>query len=208
MKQCISSVLIQSFSIVLIASLCSAADKESPGASLDGFRWEFPSADPMEAKLKKGAVCKSGLVTGDPRKTDNFTKERTFGGKQGKRYKVTLRFRGVVEPMKYKNGSKDGDYFYVGGEPDNNGYNIYKLAVSSPESYFFLNRCDRVAHDVFTVDYTTTIEIDGGAKLTLSGNGQNGLMIANFKQLTVPEISEEPYNGQFIQVNVVKVEEL
>ncbi|MDP6848977.1 MAG: hypothetical protein QGI24_09335, partial [Kiritimatiellia bacterium] len=128
--------------------------------------------------------------------------------KKGKRYKVTLRFRGVVEPMKYKNGSKDGDHFYVGGEPNNNGYNIYKLAVSSPESHFYLNRTDRVAHDVFTIDYTTTIEIDGGAKLTLSGNGQNGLMIANFKQLTVPEIAEKPYNGQFIQVNVVKVEEL
>jgi len=25
--------------------------------------------------------------------------------------------------------------------------------------------------------------------------------------LTVPEVAEEPYNGQFIQVNVVKIEE-
>ena len=208
MKKSLSSVLIQSFGVALIASLCSAADKQAPGASLDGFRWEFPSADPMEAKLKKGAVCKSGLVTGDPRKTDNFTKEQTFEGKKDKRYKVTLRFRGVVEPMKYKNGEKDGDCFYIGGEPDNNGYNIYKLAVSSPKSHYYLNAKDRVGHDVFTIDYTTTIEIDGGATLTMSGDGQNGLMIANFKQLTVPEIAEEPYNGQFAQVNVVKVEEL
>ncbi|MDP6542608.1 MAG: hypothetical protein QGH60_01370 [Phycisphaerae bacterium] len=205
MKLRLTAILVSSFCIMLVASACTAAD---PGAGLDGFRWKFPSADPMSAKLRKGAVCRSALVTGDPNKTDNFTEKMNFGGDKGKRYKVTLRFRGVVEPMRYKGGAKDGDYFYIGGQPNNGGYNIYKLEVSSPKSHYFLNRCDRVAHDVFTIDYTSTIEIDGGATLTMSGDGQNGKMIANFKKLTVPGVEEKPYNGQFVQVNVVAVKEV
>ncbi|MBT3200252.1 MAG: hypothetical protein HN350_10070 [Phycisphaerales bacterium] len=199
------SILVTAFCMTLIPQPGSAA---KPGAELDGFRWKFPSAEPMEKKLRKGAVCKSALVTGDPNKTDNFTETRNFGGEKGKRYKVTLRFRGVVEPMRYKGGVKDGKFFYIGGAPNNGGYNIYKLDVSSPKAHYYLNRCDRVAHDVFTIDYTVSIEIDGGATLVLSGDGQNGKMIANFKQLTVPGLEKKPYNGQFAQVNVVSVKEI
>jgi hypothetical protein len=195
--------------MVLCAGLlfaCSCHAQPSPAASLDGYRWEFPSADPMESKLKQGAVCNSALVTGDPHETDNFTEQKVFGGEAGFRYKVTLRFRGVVEPMVYKNGKKDGEYFYIGGEPVANGYNIYKLEVSSPKSHYFLNRCDKTGHQIFTVDYTKTIEIDGGATLTMSGDGQNGKLIANFKQLTVSGLDDKPYNGQYIQVDVLSVE--
>ncbi len=204
MKLRLSSIVVVSLCIALLASLCGAA---KPGVELDGFRWKFPSADPMETKLRKGAVCRSALVTRNPNTTDNFTEKRNFGGEKGKRYKVTLRFRGVVEPMRYKGGEKDGKHFLIGGQPNNGGYNIYKLDVSSPKAHYYLNRCDRVAHDVFTIDYTVTIEIDGGAELILSGDGQNGKMIANFKKLTVPGVEEKPYNGQFAQVNVVAVKE-
>jgi len=198
------SILVSSFCMILIASSGSAVE---PGKQIDGFRWSFPSADPMPDKPARGAVCRSALVKGDPNKTDNFTEKRNFGGEKGKRYKVTLRFRGVVEPMMYKNGVRDGEYFYIGGQPNNGTYNTYKLEVSAPKSHYFLNRCDRVGHNVFTIDYTRTIEIDGGATLTMSGDGQNGKMIANFKKLTVPGVEEKPYNGQFIQVNVLAVKE-
>jgi hypothetical protein len=158
------------------------------GASIDGYRWEFP--------------CK-----GDPKKTDNFTAERKFEGEKGKRYKVTLRFRGVVEPMMYKGGKMDGDYFYIGGEPNNNTYNIYKLTVSSPAAHYFLNRQDKVGHRIFTIDYTKTIDIDGGATITFLGDGQNGRLISNFAKLVVPDIAPapKPFNGQFVQVNVIDV---
>ena len=133
---------------------------------------------------------------------------KKFGGEKGKRYKVTIHFRGVVEPMMYKGGEKDGEYFYRGGEPDNATYNIYRIDVSSPEAHYFLNRQDAVGHRIFTIDYTKTIEIDGGAAITLSGNGQNGKLISNFKKLVVEGISPspQPYNGQFVQMDVVKVE--
>jgi hypothetical protein len=178
------------------------------GASIDGYRFEFPCVMPMPDQPKEGATCKSAVVTGDPKKTDNFTVKKTFEGEKGKRYLVTLRIRGVVEPMMYKDGKMDGEHFYIGGEPNNATYNIYKISVSSPESHYFLNRQDKVGHKIFAIDYTKTIEIDGGATVTFMGDGQNGEMISNFKKLVVPDVepAPKPFNGQFVQVNVVSVE--
>jgi len=190
-------------------ALIQAKNEKKPGSSLNGYRFEFPCKGTMPEKPKKGAGCQSALVTGDPFKTDNFKKVVNFGGEKGKSYKVTLRFRGVVEPMMYKNGKMDGDYFYIGGEPNNRTYNIYKIDIASPKSHYFLNRQDRVGHRIFTIDYTKTIEIAGGSKITLSGDGQNGKLISNFAQHVVPEIAPapKPYHGQFIQIDVIGVEE-
>jgi hypothetical protein len=189
------------------ANSSTAAEPEKPGAALDGYRFEFPCKDAMPENPKEGADCNSGLVAGDPKTTDNFTAQKTFGGEKGKRYKVTLRFRGVVEPMMYKNGTQVGDYFYIGGEKNNGTYNVYQISVSSPESHFFLNRQEKTGHQIFTIDYTQTIEIDGGATVTFHGNGQNGRLISNFKKLVVPDVAPapQPFNGQFVQVNVVEV---
>jgi hypothetical protein len=186
-----------------------AEDTRKFAAALDGYRFEFPCKEAMPDNPKPGADCASGLVKGDPKKTDNFTAEKKFGGVKGKRYKVTLRFRGVVEPMMYKNGKMDGDYFYIGGEPNNATYNIYKITVSSPPSHYFLNRQDKVGHRIFTIDYTKSIEIDGEATVTFFGDGQNGRLISNFEKLVVPGIppAPKPFNGQFVQVDIVDVVE-
>ena len=190
-------------------ALIQAKNEKKLGSSLNGYRFEFPCKGKMPDKPKKGAGCQSALVKGDPFKTDNFKKVVNFGGEAGKTYKVTLRFRGVVEPMMYKNGKMDGDYFYIGGEPNNGTYNIYKIDIASPKSHYFLNRQDRVGHRIFTIDYTRTIEIDGGATVMLSGDGQNGKLISNFAKLVVPEIAPapKPYHGQFVQIDVVKLVE-
>src|SRR6186713_209872 len=187
-------------------ALC-AAEPEKPDAAINGFRFEFPCKDPMPENPKEGADGPSGLVTGDPKTTDNFTVKKSFGGEPGKRYQVTLRFRGVVEPMMYKDGKQVGEYFYIGGEKNNATYNVYQISVSSPPSHYFLNRQDKVGHQIFTIDYTQTIEIDGGATVTFHGDGQNGRLITNFKKLVVPDVppAPQPYNGQFVQVNVVEV---
>jgi hypothetical protein len=186
-----------------------ADDLKKIAAELDGYRFEFPCKGEMPENPKPGADCESGLVKGDPKKTDNFNVEKKFGGVKGKRYKVTLRFRGVVEPMMYKDGKMDGEYFYIGGEPNNATYNIYKITVSSPPAHYFLNRQDKVGHRIFKIDYAKTIEIDGGATVTFFGDGQNGRLISNFEKLVVPDVAPapKPFNGQFVQVNVVDVVE-
>ena len=144
------AVLVMIGAGILAAAASSIAQptgsKKKLGAAIDGYRWEFPCKGVLPENPKAGADCESGLVTGDPKKTDNFTAERKFNGEKGKRYKVTLRFRGVVEPMMYKDGKMDGDYFYIGGEPNNNTYNIYKITISSPAGHYFLNRQDKVGH--------------------------------------------------------------
>ena len=200
--------------LLLTAALFTAnssfgEDLKNIAASIDGYRYEFPCKDPMPEHLKPGADGVSARATDDPATNDKFTDVRKFGGEPGKRYKVTIRVRGVVEPMMYKNGQMDGEYFYIGGEPNNATYNIYQLAVSAPESHFFFNRQDKVGHLIFTIDYTKTIEIEGGATLTFHGDGQNGRMITNFSKLVVPDIppAPQPYNGQFIQLNVIDVVE-
>lgn len=205
------SLLVSSIALALIGTGV-AQDKQPDkklGAAINGYRFEFPCKEPMPENPKPGADCVSGLVKGDPNKTDNFTAVRKFDGEKGKRYKVTLRFRGVVEPMMYKNGKMDGEYFYIGGEPNNKTYNIYKIEISSPPSHYFLNRQNAVGHKIFTIDYTKTIEIDGDATITLTGDGQNGRLISNFSKLVVPGIAPapQPFNGQFVQVDVVDVAE-
>lgn len=190
-----------------VVTTTSGQDKKKIGSSIDGFRYEFPCTGILPDNPKVGADCDSGLVKGDPKKTDNFTHERKFDGDAGKRYKVALRFRGVVEPMMYKDGKMDGDLFYIGGVPNNGTYNVYKLTVSSPASHYYLNRQDKVGHKIFTIDYTKTIDIDGGATVTFLGDGQNGRLISNFLKLVVPDVAPAPkaYHGQFVQVNVVDV---
>jgi len=181
-------------------------------APIDGYVFKFPCVGEMPEKPKKGADALSALVPkgGDAKKLDQFTETKTFGGEKGKRYKVTLRFRGVVEPMMYKNGKADGDLFYVGGEPNNGTYNIYQITVSAPQSHYFLNRQDAVGHRTFKIDYTKTIEVEGGATVTFHGNGQNGHLISNYDKLTVEGVSKDikqPFHGQFVQVDVVDVAE-
>jgi hypothetical protein len=200
--------LFLAFPFCLSALFAEKAQK--PGTALDGYRFEFPCKGEMPDKPKKGAGCQSALVKGDPFKTDNFKKIIDFGGKKGTRYAVTLRVRGVVEPMMYKNGKMDGEHFYIGGEPNNKTYNIYKIDIASPKGHFFLNRQDKVGHRIFTIDYEKTIEVDGGSKITLSGDGQNGKLISNFSKLILPGLKSvaQPYHGQFIQLDVIKVKQL
>jgi hypothetical protein len=197
-------------SAVFTASAPAADDLKKIAADLDGYRYEFPCKDPMPETPKPGADGISARMTTDPATNDKFTDVKKFGGDPGKKYKVTLRVRGVVEPMMYKDGKQEGDRFYIGGTPNNATYNIYQLTVSSPASHFFFNRDDKVGHRIFTIDYTATIEIEGGATLTLHGNGQNGRMITNFSKLVVPDVAPapQPYNGQFIQLDVVDVAEV
>lgn len=197
-------------SALLAPSSSQAEDLKKVAAALDGYRFEFPCKEPMPENPKPGADGVSGRATDDPATNDKFTDVKKFGGEVGKRYKVTLRVRGVVEPMMYKDGKQEGEYFYIGGAPNNATYNIYQLTVSSPESHFFFNRQDKVGHRIFTIDYTATIEIAGGATLTLHGDGQNGRMITNFAKLVVPDVAPapQPFNGQFIQLNVMDVVEV
>ncbi|HEY3839451.1 MAG TPA: hypothetical protein VGL72_22925 [Bryobacteraceae bacterium] len=81
------------------ANFSPAEDLKSVAAAIDGYRYEFPCKDPMPENPKPGADGVSARATDDPATNDKFTDVKKFGGEPGKRYKVTIRVRGVVEPM-------------------------------------------------------------------------------------------------------------
>lgn len=70
--------------------------------------------------------------------------------------------------------------FYISGTPNN--------ARRAPP----LQPQDKVGYCIYTIDYTATIKIEGGATLTFHGDDQNGYMITNFAKLVVPEIAPAP----------------
>jgi hypothetical protein len=143
------------------------------------------------------------------KETDKQTLEKAMGGEPGKLYQVKLRVRGVVEPMRYAEGTRTGDWFYEGGEPNDKQYNVYKLQVADPPRHYFFNAGDPppLDHDVYPVDYQVTITVKGGSKLVLSVDGQNASMIENafYKKLEGVEPYPRAFPGQFLQIDAVEV---
>lgn len=166
-------------------------DPKTYFSALDNFRWEM-----LCEKMDGTEICFSNV------KVDQT---KTVGGKASELFEVEFKFRGVVEPMKYKGGMKIGDRFYVGGTPDDPTYNIYSIEVSSPKQIYYLNWAQATGHDTFAINYNQKIKINGGATVRLIGNGQNDKMIANFKNAVAPDVEKLPNDnkGQFIQMNIV-----
>ncbi|WP_437662621.1 hypothetical protein [Sorangium sp. So ce1182] len=163
--------------------------------SIDGFRWEIP--------------CDR-----DPGNSDECTtskrvdEKKTFGGSPDTVYQVTVRIRGVVENETYRGGTPDGMHFRVGGTPDHPEYNVYSITVSDPAEVYYLNDSPNVGHNSFIIDHTKTIPIRGGATVSFLGEDPNHISIANFKHLVVEGVppAPEPFNGQFIQLDVQSVD--
>jgi hypothetical protein len=175
---------------------------ETPGGKdpvagvLDGLRWEIPCVG------TGGSTCSA--------KVQKPTKTATLGGDPNQLYEVTLRFRGVVEYHSYTGGKKDG-LWYVGGRSNQGSFNIYKLETSKPAQVFFLNADKSGIYRCWPIDYTRKIRVQGGSRVILSADAQDGSLISNRddkgKPIVIPGIPPAPksYNGQFIQMDVLSV---
>lgn len=165
--------------------------------NLDGLRWEIPCTN------SGTPVCTSN---------NEFSETATMLGDPGSSYDVTLRFRGVIEQKTYSGGVKDG-YFLTGGTPAADGYNIYRLEISDPPSVYYLNAGTSNIQRVWELDVTKTIPIAAGATVTLSADAEDGFIIANTDGSGQPIIpagvppAPNAFPGQFIQMDVVSVEE-
>jgi hypothetical protein len=174
-------------------------------ASIDKFRFECP--------CKAGAAnhTSDGNCNVTP-ETDRQTIVKTLGGDASKTYDVTLRVRGLTEPNKYKNGTLQGERFYVGGTTDSPGYTSYMMTVADPPQHFFFNYSPTTGHVHFKLDYQVKVKMRGGSRVTFDVDGDgsvpDGHQVSNFDQTVVPDIPPAPmaYDGQFVQLDVVSVE--
>ncbi|MCC6749967.1 MAG: hypothetical protein IT371_20040 [Deltaproteobacteria bacterium] len=167
-------------------------------ATLSGLRWDLP--------------CTSGTSDGTACTTSpKVTHSATLGGASSKTYLVELRFRGVVEQKTYNGGTNDGALWQVGGTPAGDTYNIYALALSDPKETYYLNRGASLITRCFSLDYTKTIEVKGGAKVELVAESLDNREIINKddkgQPIVVPGVPPDPkpYDGQFVQMDVVSV---
>ena len=167
-------------------------------AGLSGLLWELPC----------GYVNYPGVscVT-----VPSVTVTSTMGGEIGSVYDVALRFRGVVEQKTYSQTCGAG-LWGAGGSYDDDGYNVYQLTISSPPQSYVLNVGTTGIWRSWPLDVTQTLRIAGGATVTLYGNSEDNYEIANTDALYTGNpisidgvIPPQPYNGQFIQMDVLSV---
>lgn len=195
-------------------------DPPTEAANLAGLRWELPCSMPTSW---------IGCPCNDP--DDQIA---IMGGTVGVTYDVTLRFRGIIELKGVSGGTWVGPLFanqdnavHVRANQDgtpieevNGGFNRYSLIVSNPSATFWLNagqvRSTDATQDlnpadwwITKVDYTITIQIVGGATVTLRANSSDGAEFKNidFFNFTIPEIPpyNNVYSGQFLEMDVVSV---
>jgi hypothetical protein len=184
------------------------AAKADPAASLAGLRLEVPCANP---KFSNDTEChwdQSLLQTADPQWKLKREIVRTFAGKAGTLYNVTLHVRGIVEPKNFTGGEVQHDHFQSGGTPVKNDYNFYSLRVSDPEATYTFNRNEqKVGHYTFVIDYRVTIPIRGGATVTMGAYDSNDVAIANHQRLVVDGVppAPQPFDGQFFQLDVESI---
>jgi hypothetical protein len=163
----------------------------------DGALLKFPCGNTHDGYNCSNTECSNNQTT----KTTVWT----IGGTPGAIYNVTFNVRGVVEAYYYPGATRDGgsiksnpDLFASGGQPqDSSGsnydYNTYQLVVTpavqgAPNTYF-LNSVTMAenphasnsptSHLTFPIDYTKTIKVAGGGKVTFSTFDSNCTFLQN-----------------------------
>lgn len=195
---------------LLLATGCQsnpAARADAAAASLAGLRLEVPCAD----HFNNGTEChwdRSLLQSQDSSWKLKREIVRTFAGRPGMLYSVTLHVRGVVEPKNFTGGTVQFDHFQTGGDAVRNDYNFYSLRVSEPSAFYTFNRNEeKVGHYTFPIDYTVTIPIRGGAIVTMGAYDSNDVAIANHEGHVIAGVPPYPaaFDGQFFDIEVVGV---
>jgi len=134
----------------------------------------------------------------------------TLSGRASDQWSVSIRVRGVMEALRYGNGTATSGGWYIGGDTNgDNGDNYYELQISQPSAHFYLNDGTPTAQQSFLYDETETIVVAGDATLTFTANGQDGLQWGNYDAshtpITIAGVTSpaQPYDGQFAILDVL-----
>jgi hypothetical protein len=140
-----------------------------------------------------------------------------LGGTPAKTYAIALHVRGVVE-QKTINGATpggatgtNGGFFVIGGNPAGDSWNLYRLDLAKPALTTFLNSGNS-GHDYCDgIDYRVTLHAAAGSGVTLSGSSSDQAEAKNRTQagaaITIAGVAgANPFNGQFVQIDVEHVD--
>jgi hypothetical protein len=137
-----------------------------------------------------------------------------FGGESGKLYDVALRVWGVMETIKYQEGTLIPPAFYVGGRPGTPDTAEYGLQIGSQTYYLNYQDVGAGEHYTYGIQYSTPpIVIPGGASVTLFVRDPDNYVNTNHMQSMVtdppPRLREQlkrilaqTLQGQFVYVEV------
>jgi hypothetical protein len=174
--------------------------------------------------LRVELACKDGGSSSNPALcgcAPTNTSVRTLGGSSGTTYLLTMRARGIIETTPYDGGTPYGggtgggaaDFVHVGGTNPSAGYNTYSLTASGMGPAFYLNAGEQ--HSTLycdAVDYTFELAVSGRADITLQAVANDSATEKNRDKDGNPipsppgvEPSNGPFNGQFLQLDVVSV---
>lgn len=184
-----------------------SAGLSAVAAAFDKFRLECPCIDPDHFGADKTDNCDATPAV------DRQTYMKAVAGDANVVYDVKLHVRGNTEPNTYVKGALDANNrFYVGGETSTPGYTAYMLTVSDPPQVYFFNYNPSTSHIHFLIDYEVTIPMRGATMIKFEVNGgksmPDGHGVSNREQLVVPGVppAPDPFNGQFVQFDVVSVQ--
>jgi hypothetical protein len=172
------------------------------GSALGGFLFDVPCQNP---------AATGGSCSGDPAALMK-TVTVPFGGNPGTMYEVRLHFCGPVEGRSCTGcASSQATYFCMDGTPSTSGfspsYPVYKMEVSAPAHTYYLNNRG-LNDDLFMIDYSATLQIEGGSSITFSTTSTGANMYTakrhDFVCPGVPGVMQ-PFAGQFVYVTVESI---
>ncbi len=215
-------------------------------AQLDGLRWEMPTVGLLLGGGDHGwcadPALQSKVLAGTPGQLYAVVL-RFRGVVEMKEYTGTPDMTACAGPLvdyPPPYGFKTGyGAFVTGGIPDPAGWNPsganeYSLVVSNPGQTYWLNGMVRASSDPSSayqfawrqlcvkLDYTVSVQMRGGATITLRAQAKDGMEVANntwvfyttggipyhvFRITGIPDVADLPDSnpGQFIQMDVVSV---
>lgn len=131
------------------------------------------------------------------------------GPTPGQLYEFSVRIRGVMEKKVYFGGANDGAFFQIGGQPNNDSWNVYSAIVSDPPQTYYFNRGDTEPFNTFAVDYLCKIRARAGATIDFkmdSIDGAEGSNHTDKNQVVGITFVGQPFAGQFIQIDTLAVQ--
>jgi len=188
--------------LVLPLLSCVETPQEHITAALDGQRWEMPCLDdgPDDAHC-----VAPGEVTHDVT-LDAITGATTTG------FAVTARVRGVVEHKIIEDAAYIEDTWTVGGTPADDEDSLFSLVVSDPGSIHHLNAGSPGGDRTWPVDLEITFDVAPNATVTLrADDGGDDLQLCNQDDngdpLVIDDVppAPDPFDGQFLQLDVIEV---